>query len=147
MATFTTGATSAAGLNRANISYPDNSVHVRRAEYTLLAALVAADVIQMIPVFAGERVLYVTLSTEDCTTAADLTLSVGDGVATAKYLALSAIAQAGGTVRSVTQATEALANAEAVAYTVSDTIDVVVGVGGTGGVGKKIRLEALIAKI
>jgi hypothetical protein len=147
MATFVAGPAAANAINRANISFPDNSVHVRRAEYTLTAALVAADVIQMVPVFAGERVLAVTLNVEDCDTGATLTMSVGDGVATAKYLALSSVGQAGGTVRSVAFATEALANAEAVAYTVTDTIDIVVGVGGTASIGKKLRLECLVAKI
>lgn len=125
-------------------------VYMREVVYTLTAALVSADIIQMIPVAAGERVVDLQLISEDLDTHATptITLDVGDGVDTDRYIDGSTIAQTGGFERlGVGLATDAEAIAANYVYTAADTIDVVVSAAvATGATTGTLRMRAFLVR-
>jgi len=88
--------------------------------YTLTAALTQGQVIPMVAVPAGARVLDVTLSADDLDGGAGLALDVGDGADADRYLAASTVAQGGGVARLSTHA------GHGYRYAAGDTIDVTV---------------------
>lgn len=95
-------------------------------EYSLAAALALNDVIQMVRVPAGARVTDLSLAATDLDTGGSpaITLSVGDGGATARYISASTIGQAGGIANGISVAT-----GFGYLYTAEDTIDVLVAAG------------------
>lgn len=92
------------------------------ASFTVSTALAENDVIEMVKVPAGATVVDLWLSAEDLDTGAtpSITLDVGDGDDTDRYLAGSTIGQAGGFARMDTQ------TGAGHSYAAEDTIDVLV---------------------
>lgn len=130
--------------------FPSGTVGVREATYSLAAALALNDVIQMIPVGDGERVLDIQLIVEtdlDTNGTPTIVLDVGDGDDPNRYIDGSTVAQAGGYDSYGTGiATAAAAAALNKVYTGADTIDVLVETGpATGATSGTIRLRAWIA--
>jgi hypothetical protein len=72
-----------------------------RGIYTLTAALVINDVIQMVKVPKGAQILEVILTSDDLDTNGSPTikLNVGDGNLTDRFIKQDTVAQAGGIVR------------------------------------------------
>lgn len=107
-------------------------------EYSLLAALALNDVIQMVRVPNGARVIDVLLAAADLDTngVPTITLSVGDGGATARYVSASTIGQAGGIANGISVST-----GFGYVYAAEDTIDVLVAAGpATGATSGTIKL-------
>lgn len=121
-------------------------VFVREFTYPVTGSLALNDVIQMIPVFKGERVVDLQLIAEDIDSATTLVLDVGDGDDTDRYIDGATIGQAGGVAR-YGQGIDT--DAEVVAltktYTVADTIDVLVQVAATAVAGT-ITLRAFLVR-
>lgn len=100
-----------------------------RGIYTLAAALVINDVIQMVKVPKGAQILEVILATDDLDTNGTPTikLNVGDGNLTDRFIKQDTVAQAGGTVRLGAGIAATLqSGAHGYQYTAEDTIDVLV---------------------
>lgn len=121
-------------------------VYVREAVYSALSSLALNDVIQMIPVAPGERVVDIQLIVEDIDSATTLVLDVGDGDDTDRYIDGATVGQAGGFAR---MGAGIDTDAEAIAvnrlYTVADTIDVLVQAAATAVAGT-IRLRAFLVR-
>lgn len=109
-------------------------------QYNLSAALAVNDVVQMVPVPKGALIQGITLGTTDLDTnnSPAVTLSIGDGNSTARFVSASTIGQTGGVISNNATVTPT-ASAGTVAtglgykYTVDDTIDIFVAAGpGTG---------------
>lgn len=111
-------------------------VFARTTTYDVAAALVVNDVIQAIPVFAGETVLQVEVRASDLDSATALTLDVGDGDDDARFLAADTVGQAGGRV--------VCGLALPYQYSADDTIDVHVDTAPGTGVTGTITVTALI---
>lgn len=95
-------------------------------------AFVINDVVQMLKIPAGARVTDMVLSTSDIDTNVSplITISVGDGSVTNRYINASTVGQTGGTVRMGSGITT---NTMAFTYTVLDTIDLLIAAApGTG---------------
>ncbi len=96
------------------------------ASYTFTAAQVINDLIKMVKIPAGAKVLDIILSSDDLDTGVSpaITLDVGDGDDPDRFIAATTIAQGGGTVRLgsgiVTDACHGYT------YTAEDTIDILV---------------------
>lgn len=121
---------------------------VREATYDFTAAFVVDDIIQMIPVAIGERVIDLQLIVEtDLDTSTGVVLDVGDGDDTDRYIDGSTVGQAGGFAALgsgiVTAAAAAALNKK---YTAADTIDVLVQVAasGTATTSGTLRMRAVI---
>ena len=111
-----------AGLGLCSVSGAFNIATVGEGGGT---TLVINDVIQMVKVPIGAVVLDLILDCADIDASTTITLSVGDGDSTARYIAASTVGRAGGIVRlSVTGSTQT-------AYTVEDTIDILVAAAAT----------------
>ena len=95
--------------------------------YELLAALVVSDVIQMVKIPKGAKILEVILSTDDLDTSTGLVLDVGDGSVTDRFIDGSTIGQTGG----VDRLNEV--GGHLYEYTAEDTIDVIVQTAPTTG--------------
>lgn len=116
------------------------------AEYTVSTALALNDVIQMLNVGAGARVLELVLISQDLDTngSPTIVLDVGDGADTDRYIDGTTIGQTGGTTR-LGQGITATGNI-LFEYTADDTIDILVQAGpATGATSVKIALYALIS--
>ena len=140
MATFTANLASDLGKLRAYTPSIGGQVFLRRSEYDLAAYADAADIFEMVPVFAGERVLQVQLICNEIMGGANTALDVGDGDDPARYIDGSGIGITGGiTVGGVVNvATAALATARDHVYAEDDTIDILMQAGttlATGGHG------------
>lgn len=121
-------------------------VFVREATYAVGVGLVINDVIQMIPVAKGERVVDLQLIVEDIDSATTLVLDVGDGDDTDRYIDGATVGQTGGFARLGTGvATDAAALALHKVYTAADTIDVLVQVAATAVAGT-IRVRAFLVR-
>lgn len=110
--------------------------------FALSAALAAADVIELVKVPKGAVILDVVLGVDDLDSGATpaITLTVGDGDDTDRYIESSTVGQAGGVAR--------LDNEVGVghAYTAEDTIDVTVGTApATGATTGDVRLVVTYA--
>lgn len=142
-------------------------VGVREAVYTLTEALVVNDVIQMIPVADGERVIGLQLIVEALDAETPLVpevpdpfeaeipavpptiiLAVGDGSDTDRYISGSDIGQTGGFARlGVGINTDAEVVSFNKLYTAADTIDVKVTTAPLNGAETgTIRLRAFIVR-
>ena len=143
----TTYSTGMVTENRATTSFPDGSIVQRRISY-VTPVLIDADVIQLIPVFSGERVvdLYISITDHDTGTPA-LVFDVGDGIATARYINGSTAGQGGAVERMgvgiVGNTAIPLLNH---IYTADDTIDFLVDVVAATAVVGVIELSALITR-
>lgn len=102
---------------------------------------VVNDVVQMIKVQSGERVLDVILSVDDLDSSTGIELGVGDGGDDDRYITASTIGQAGGLARMARHV------GHGYAYTADDTIDIKVTTAATGTAATTgtLRLTALIA--
>jgi len=112
----------------ANNAYKDLGVFVRTFDVPVTAAMVGTinNVIQALPVYAGETVLGVELVATDLDTgAAAITLSVGDGASTARYISASDVGQAGGLAKHTA--------GTPYQYAADDTIDVLVAAAAATG--------------
>ena len=89
------------------------------AELALTVAPVINDVYQMIKVPAGARIIGWTLGAVDLDTGTAITLSLGDGSSTARYVSASTIAQTG-----AAPVNALLKTGYGFAYTAEDTIDI-----------------------
>lgn len=114
MATFTSDVVSG---NSSFKPFPGGTMGVRYAKYTVTAALNAADIYQMVDVFAGETVHNIKIKSSDLDAGTALVLDVGDGSDADRYIDGSTIGQAGGTDHED-------ANGAPIAYTADDTIDI-----------------------
>lgn len=96
------------------------------ATYTLAAALALNDVIEMVKVPKGAKILNMHLASDDLDTgSAAIILAVGDGTTVDRFIKGSTVAQAGGVARLGDGVTAALmSGAFGYTYTVDDTIDV-----------------------
>lgn len=135
MATYATGYSTAGNVFQPHI---EGLVYVREVTYALTAALALNDVIQMLPVFNGEKVVGIDLITDELDTGVDaIVLDVGDGGDVDRYIDGTTVGQAGGSA-SQTVATS-------YTYTADDTIDILVATGpGTGATSGNITLRAHI---
>jgi hypothetical protein len=98
--------------------------HTIVAKYTVAAALVLNDVIQMVKIPAGAKIVDLTLSCTDLDTNGTpaIVLDVGDGSDTDRFIDGSTIGQAGGIARLDQH------GGHGYAYSAEDTIDVLVQV-------------------
>lgn len=147
MATYQTGA---AELGHAFVPFPQGTVAVRAQTFSVDTALALNDVIEMIPVYEGERVVDLILLSDDLDTNGTPTidLHVGDGVDPDRYIAASDVGQAGGRAPYgeglASEAAEVAARRYV--YTADDTIDITVSTGpATGATSVDITLIAHIA--
>lgn len=130
--------------------FPDGMIGVRETTYVTSAAWVINDVVQMIKVFEGERVLDVQMLVEtDADTGGSpaIVMAVGDGVDNDRYVSASAIGQAGGFVR-LGQGLDTAAEAASLRYTypADDTIDIKITTApATGVAAVTVTLRALIS--
>lgn len=130
MATFTATAAASTSPARQNVNETWSY-----GEYEISAALVLNDVIEMVNVPKGARILELILETDDLDTngAPAIVLDVGDGSSTARFIDGSTIGQAGGLDR--------LGSNLGYRYTAADTIDVLVQVApATGATSGTIKL-------
>lgn len=98
-----------------------------KAKYTLTAALVINDVIQMVKVPLGACINEIILTADDLDTNVGpaIVLAVGDGGDDDRFIKDSTVAQAGGVVRLGSGvAVASLSAASYYQYTAEDTIDV-----------------------
>ena len=127
MATFTSDMVSG---NQSFKPFPSGNVGVRKGKITISAAPNAADVYQMVDVFAGETVYGVMLTAPDLDTGGSpaIVLDVGYGGAANSMIDGSTIGQAGGTASSLAigNATHGSTATAPVAFTADVTIDVTV---------------------
>ena len=126
MATTYTADNAAAGKQaRAGVGLQSVS-----SKYTMTAALVINDVIKMCKVPAGAVIQDIILSTSDLDTASSpaVTLSVGDGSDTDRFLSASTIGQAGGIARLTPHL------GHGYQYAAEDTIDILVAAAPTTSV-------------
>ena len=115
MATFTSDSVNG---NSAFKPFPSGAVGVRYASFNVTAAPNAADVYQMVDVFAGETVHDVKIKSSDLDGGTALVFGVGDGSDTDLYIAASTCGQ-GGT------ADEQDADVVPKTYSADDTIDII----------------------
>ena len=119
MATFTSDSVSG---NSSFKPFPSGTVGVRYASFNVTAAPNAADVYQMVDVFAGETVHDVKIKSSDLDGGTALVFGVGDGDDTDLYIAAATCGQ-GGT------ADEQDADVAPKTYSADDTIDIICEVG------------------
>ena len=107
--------------------FPDGMIGVRETTWTTAAAWVINDVVQMVKVFKGERVIDIELLVEtdaDTGGSAAIVLAVGDGTDPDRYITASNIGRTGGFARlGDGLATAALVAPARHTYTADDTID------------------------
>lgn len=96
-------------------------------ELAISVAPVINDVYQMIKVPNGARILSWTLGADDLDSSTGITLSLGDGGSTARYVSASTIAQTG-----AAPVNALLKTGYGYVYTADDTIDVLVAAAPTG---------------
>lgn len=104
------------------------------SELALTVAPVINDVYQMVNVPAGARVLAWTLGADDLDSGTAITLSLGDGASTARYVSASTIAQTG-----AAPVNALLKTGYGFIYTAADTIDILVAAAPTTFVAGTIR--------
>ena len=92
MATFTSDSVSG---NSAFKPFPSGAVGVRYAKFNVTAAPNAADVYQMVDIFAGETLHDIKIKSSDLDTGSGLVLDVGDGTDSDRFIDGSTIGQAG----------------------------------------------------
>ena len=121
--------------------FPSGAVGVRYASHSITAALAAADIVQMVDVFAGETVHDIKMVVTDLDTNASpaIVLDVGDGSDPDYYIDGSTAGQAGGS-------DELDANVAPKVYSADDTIDITVQAGpGTGATTGTLQLWVYVS--
>lgn len=124
MATFTSDMVAG---NQSFKPFPSGALGVRYAKINITAALNAADVYQMVDVFAGETVHDIKIKSSDLDTGSGLVLDVGDGTDADRFIDGSTIGQAGGVDHED-------ANLAPITYSADDTIDITCQVAPAGDV-------------
>lgn len=114
MAIFKSGQ---ADSNQSFKPFPSGNMAVRYAKLNVTAAVNAADVYQMVQVFAGETVHDVKVKSSDLDAATALIFDIGDGGDVDRYIDGSTIGQAGGVDHEAADLVPQL-------YTADDTIDI-----------------------
>ena len=140
MATYQTGA---AQQGRGFKPFPEGTMGVRKQTFTVDTALALNDILEMVPVYAGETVLDVQLITEDLDTDGSpaIVLDIGDGDQRARYIDGSTAGQAGGFAR---MDPPVVANYPHT-YAADDTIDILVQVApATGATSVDITLIVFV---
>lgn len=123
MATYATGYSTAGNVFQPHI---EGLVYAREVTFTVDTALALNDVIQMLPVFNGEKVVGVDLISDDLDSGGTaIVLDVGDGGDTDRYIDGATVAQGGGAVSATVPTSYT--------YTADDTIDILVATGPTTG--------------
>lgn len=121
MATYSTGYSTS---NQAFTPQLNGEMGVREVTFTVDTALALNDVIEMLPVYSGERILGIELISDDLDSGGTaIVLDIGDGASTARFIDGSTAAQGGGTDSAIVSYT----------YAADDTIDILVQVGPTTG--------------
>ena len=121
------------------IPFPQGDVGVRAGEYTISAALAAADVIQLVNINKGETVLGYFLEVPDLDTNGSpaITLDLGTDGDTDLFLDNSNLGQAGGTSNLLVKP---------VTFAADGSIDLKVATGpATGATTGTIKLSVLVA--
>ena len=121
--------------------FPSGAVGVRYSSHSITAALAAADIVQMVDVFAGETVHDIKMVVTDLDTNASpaIVLDVGDGSDPDYYIDGSTAGQAGGN-------DELDANVAPKVYSADDTIDITVQAGpGTGATTGTLQLWVYVS--
>ena len=121
------------------IPFPQGDVGVRAGEYTISAALAAADVIQLVNINKGETVLGYFLEVPDLDTNGSpaITLDLGTDGDTDLFLDDSNLGQAGGTSNLLVKP---------VTFAADGSIDLKVATGpATGATTGTIKLSVLVA--
>ena len=112
---------------------------VREVTFTVNTALALNDVIEMLPVKAGERILEIHLFADDLDTGGSpaIVLDVGDGDDTDRFIDGSTVGQAGGSESAISKHV----------YAADDTIDVLVQAApATGATGVTITLRMIFVR-
>lgn len=115
MATFTSGQ---ADSNQSFKPFPSGMVAVRYAKIDVTAAVNAADVYQMVQVFAGETVHDVKVKSSDLDGATALVFDIGDDGDVDRYIDGSTIGQTG------VSDTTGVADLAPYEYSADNTIDI-----------------------
>lgn len=115
MATYSTPYSTS---NQAFTPQLNGELGCREVTFTVNTALALNDVIEMLPVYAGERILEIHLISEDLDTngTPTIVLDVGDGSDTDRFIDGSTIGRTGGNASAIASYT----------YAADDTIDVLV---------------------
>ena len=113
------------------------------ATYTITAAFVINDVIQMVKIPKGATVLELIFHTTDLDTSTGIVLQIGDGNDVDRYVKDSTIGQTGGTVR----LGSGIVNNSAANYTYTDedTIDVKITTAASGTAATSGSLSIAVA--
>lgn len=121
--------------------FPGGTLGAIYAKYVVTAALALNDIIQMIPVVAGQTVHRVVIKTTDLDTngAPAIVLDVGDDTTADYFINGSTIGQAGGS-------DELDANVVPKEYAVDDTLDVLIQVApATGATSGTVEMWAYVS--
>lgn len=110
----------------------------RTATYEATASLALNDVIEMIPVYAGETVLGLEISADDLDSGAGLILDVGDVADDDRFISNTNVGQAGGIAKHTLGCPYT--------YTVDDTIDISVSTAAAGAQAGTLTITAYIVK-
>lgn len=116
--------------------YSEIGPKIRKATFPVTAAIAgaAADIIEMIPVYAGETLIDVALEAPDLDSGSGILLDVGDGNDDDRFIVASNVGQSGGVARlGVNLGHE---------YSADDTIDVTISTAAAGGQAGTITLVA-----
>ena len=124
MATFTSDPVSG---NQSFKPFPSGAIGVRYAKFSVTAAPNAADIYQMVDIFAGETLHDIKIKSSDLDTGSGLVLDVGDGSDSDRFIDGSTIGQAGGIDHED-------ANLAPIVYSSDDTIDITCQVAPAGDV-------------
>lgn len=124
MATFTSDPVSG---NQSFKPFPSGAIGVRYAKFNVTAAPNAADIYQMVDIFAGETLHDIKIKSSDLDTGSGLVLDVGDGSDSDRFIDGSTIGQAGGIDHED-------ANLAPIVYSSDDTIDITCQVAPAGDV-------------
>lgn len=108
---------------------------VAYGEYALSAALAAADVVQMVKVPKGAYITGGTLAADDLDSGTTITVAVGDGGSTARYIASGSTALQSGTVTAFN-----VPAGFGYQYTADDTVDILIVAGPSTATTGTLRL-------
>ena len=135
MATFSSDRVSS-GIQ---VKYSPTEPVFEYAQYSGSATLSAGDIIQMLKVKRGARLIYGHVTTNEDTKTVQNTYAIGDGVDTDRYFTSATI------VPTAIARIPNLNTGNTYEYTAADTIDVrVEATGGTGGATVLVSMMALI---
>lgn len=140
MPTYT--ATQARQGNTAFTAGPAGQVYKAYGSYTITAAFVLNDVIEMVRVPAGARITGVTLKTSDLDTSTGIVLDVGDAAVRDRLIDGATIGQTGGTSTALVSSTGNFYK-----YTTETVITVLVQVAATGTAATSGTIELAVEYI